>query len=66
MNVKKKKNRKEYLRIYMQNAKHDSNFKAKELVAQPKSKENARLDTVESELKFTPMCSPCAHRVHVT
>ena len=27
--VKKKKNRKEYLRIYMQNARHDSNFKKK-------------------------------------
>ena len=37
VNVKIKKNRKEYLRIYMQNARHDSNFKAKELVAQRKS-----------------------------
>ena len=45
VNVKKKKNRKEYLRIYMQNARHDSNFKAKELVAQRKSKQNARLDS---------------------
>ena len=45
VNVKKKKNRKEYLRIYMQNARHDSNFKAKELVAQRKSKQNARHDS---------------------
>ena len=45
VNVKKKKNRKEYLRIYMQNARHESNFKAKELVAQRKSKQNARLDS---------------------
>ena len=45
VNVKKKKNRKEYLRIYMQIARHDSNFKAKELVAQRKSKQNARLDS---------------------
>ena len=41
----KKKNRKEFLRIYMQNARHDSNFKAKELVAQRKSKQNARHDS---------------------
>ena len=45
VNVKKKKKRKEYLRIYMQNARLDSNFKAKELVAQCKSKQNARLDS---------------------
>ena len=45
VNVKNKKNRTEYLRIYMQNARHDSNFKAKELVAQRKSKQNARLDS---------------------
>ena len=45
VNVQKKKNRKEYLRIYMQNARYDSNFKAKELVAQRKSKQNARLDS---------------------
>ena len=45
VNVKKKKNRKEYLRIYMQNARHDSNFKAKELVAQRKYKQNARHDS---------------------
>ena len=44
MNVKKKKNRKEYLRIYMQNARHDSNFKAKELVAQRKHMHKARQD----------------------
>ena len=42
--VKKKKNRKEYLRIYMQNARHDSNFKAKELVAQRKHMHKARQD----------------------
>ena len=45
VNVKKKKNRKEYLRIYMQNARHDSNFKAKELAYQRKSKQNARHDS---------------------
>ena len=44
VNVKKKKNRKEYLRIYMQNARHDSNFKAKELVAQRKHMHKARQD----------------------
>ena len=45
VNVKKKKNRKEYLRIYMQNARHDSNFKAKELVAQRKHMHKARQDS---------------------
>ena len=44
VNVKKKKNRKEYLRIYMQNARHDSNFKAKELVARRKHMHKARQD----------------------
>ena len=44
VNVKKKKNRKEYLRIYMQNARQDSNFKAKELVAQRKHMHKARQD----------------------
>ena len=46
VNVKKKKNRKEYLRIYMQNVRQQNSlFKAKELVAQRKSKQNARHDS---------------------
>ena len=44
LNIKKKKNRKEYYRIYKQNARHNSTFKAKELVAQLKSKLKARQD----------------------
>ena len=44
LNIKKKKNRKEYYRIYKQNARHNSTFKAKELVAQLKSKQKARQD----------------------
>ena len=45
LNAKKKKNRKEYYRIYMQNVRQqNSKFKAKELVAQRKSKQNARQD----------------------
>ena len=45
LNAKKKKNRKEYYRIYMQNIRQqNSKFKAKELVAQRKSKQNARQD----------------------
>ena len=44
VNVKKKKNRKEYLRIYMQNARHESNFKVKELVARRKHMHKARQD----------------------
>ena len=56
VNVKKKKNRKEYLRIYMQNARHDSSFKAKELVAQRKSKQNARHD---SNFKAKELVAQC-------
>ena len=45
LNAKKKKDRKEYYRIYMQNVRQqNSKFKAKELVAQRKSKQNARQD----------------------
>ena len=45
LNAKKKKNRKEYYKIYMQNIRQqNSKFKAKELVAQRKSKQNARQD----------------------
>ena len=45
LNAKKKKDRKEYYRIYRQNVRQqNSKFKAKELVAQPKSKQNARQD----------------------
>ena len=44
LNIKKKKNRKEYYRIYKQNARHNSTFKAKELVSQLKSKQKARQD----------------------
>ena len=45
LNAKKKKDRKEYFRIYMQNVRQqNSKFKAKELVAQRKSKQNARQD----------------------
>ena len=45
LNAKKKKSRKEYYRIYMQNVRQqNSKFKAKELVAQRKSKQNARQD----------------------
>ena len=43
LNAKKKKDRKEYYRIYRQNVRQqNSKFKAKELVAQRKSKQNAR------------------------
>ena len=45
LNAKRKKDRKEYYRIYMQNVRQqNSKFKAKELVAQLKSKQNARQD----------------------
>ena len=45
LNAKKKKDRKEYYRIYMQNVRQqNSKFKAKELVAQRKSRQNARQD----------------------
>ena len=45
LNAKKKKDRKEYYRIYRQNVRQqNSKFKAKELVAQRKSKQNARQD----------------------
>ena len=44
LNIKKKKNRKEYYRIYKQNARHNSTFKAKELVAQRKHVHRARQD----------------------
>ena len=45
LNTKKKKDRKEYYRIYMQNIRQqNSKFKEKELVAQRKSKQNARQD----------------------
>ena len=44
LNVKKKKNRKEYYRIYKQNARQNSTFKAKELVAQRKHLHSARQD----------------------
>ena len=45
MNAKKKKDRKEYYRIYRQNVRQqNSKFKAKELVAQRKSKQNSRQD----------------------
>ena len=44
LNVKKKKNRKEYYRIYKQNARQNSTFKAKELVAQRKHMHSARQD----------------------
>ena len=45
LNAKKKKNRKEYYRIYMQNIRQqNSKFKAKELVAQRKFKQNVRQD----------------------
>ena len=44
LNVKKKKNRKEYYRIYKQNARQNSTFKAKELVAEQKHMHRARQD----------------------
>ena len=45
IDVKKKKNRKEYYKIYMQNVRQQNSlFKAKELVAQRKSKQKARQD----------------------
>ena len=45
LNANKKKDRKEYYRIYRQNVRQqNSKFKAKELVAQRKSKQNARQD----------------------
>ena len=45
LNAKKKKDRKEYYRIYMQNVRQqNSKYKAKELVAQRKYKQNARQD----------------------
>ena len=45
LNAKKKKDRKEYYRIYRQNVRQQNlKFKAKELVAQRKSKQNARQD----------------------
>ena len=44
LNVKKKKNRKEYYRIYKQNARQNSTFKAKELVGQQKHMHSARQD----------------------
>ena len=46
LNTKKKKDRKEYYRIYMQNirAAKTQNSKRKNLVAQRKSKQNARQD----------------------
>ena len=44
LKVKTKKSRKQYYRIYMQNVRQNSAFKAKELVAQRKSKQNARQD----------------------
>ena len=44
LNIKKKKNRKEYYRIYKQNARQNSTFKAKELVAERKHMHRARQD----------------------
>ena len=44
LNVKKKKTRKEYHRIYKQNARQNSSFKAKELLTQRKYKHKARQD----------------------
>ena len=45
LNAKKKKNRKEYYRIYMQNVRQqNSKFKAKELVAQRKHMHKLRQD----------------------
>ena len=44
LNIKKKKNRNEYYRIYKRNARHNSTFKAKELVAQRKHMHRARQD----------------------
>ena len=45
LNAKKKKDRKEYYRIYRPNVRQqNSKFKAKELVAQRKLKQNARQD----------------------
>ena len=44
LNIKKKKNRKEYHRIYKQNARQNSTFKAKELVAERKHMHRARQD----------------------
>ena len=44
LKVKTKKSRKQYYRIYMQIVRQNSAFKAKELVAQRKSKQNARQD----------------------
>ena len=44
LNVKKKKNRKEYYWIYKQNVRQNSTFKAKELVAQRKHMHRARQD----------------------
>ena len=44
LNVKKKKNQKEYYRIYKQNARQNSTFKAKELVAERKHMHRARQD----------------------
>ena len=47
LNVKKKNNRQEYYRIYKQNVRQqNSAFRAKELVAQRKFKQNARQDIV--------------------
>ena len=43
LNIKKKKNRKEYYRIYKQNARHNSTFKAK-VVAERKHMHRARQD----------------------
>ena len=44
LNIKKKKNRKEYYGIYKQNARQNSTFKAKELVAERKHIHRARQD----------------------
>ena len=58
VNVKKKKNRKEYLRINMQNARHDSNFKAKELVAQSKHMHKATQDRDYKAKEFVAQRKP--------
>ena len=44
LNAKKKKDRKEYYRIYRQNARQDRDYKAKELLAQRKHMHKARQD----------------------